>query len=231
MPKYQALNQNEHQTLKIQSDHSFSHSASSHVAPLTVFELSQAQADYPIVFIKDAQTGNFHLVALLGLKPNENLFTHPDGWRAEYVPLQLRSYPLMLTQSPNQQEQIFVAVDIESSRVSTDKGNALFEHDGTQTKFLKNIAALMSQVNAQLPATQDFIRQLVDNDLLSAQSVTVKNKKNEEINLTGLYVVDETKFNDLSMQAFVNLKEQQLIAPIYACLFSLQRISRLIALT
>ena len=60
MPNFQALNSHQHQNLKIKADGKFSHASNSHVVPLSVFELTQAQADYPIVLIKDSQTGHFH---------------------------------------------------------------------------------------------------------------------------------------------------------------------------
>lgn len=231
MTNFQALHKDQHKKLKINPDHSYAHSANSHAVPLSVFELSQAQADYPIVFIKDAQTGQFHLVALVGLEPNENLFCCSTGWHAEYVPMQLQSYPLALTSSNENPDKKIVAIDLDSSAVNESQGEMLFTSDGQQSAFLLNKVELMSQVIAQQPATKKFIEQMVKNELISPQALTVKTNQGKEVNLTGLYVVDEAKVNNVTADIFNKLNSEHLLAPIYACLFSLQRISRLIKLT
>ena len=89
----------------------------------------------------------------------------------------------------------------------------------------------MSQFSAQVPATQRFVERLVNNELISPQALTITTNKGKEINLTGLYIVDENKINKLAAETFGALKDEHLLAPIYACMFSLQRISRLINLS
>ncbi len=231
MSNFQALNNNQHQKLKIKTDASYAHAAKSHVVPLSIFELSQAQADYPIVFIKDAQTGQFHLVALVGLEPNENLFCHVDAWQAEYIPMQLRGYPLALTASRENADTQIVAIDIDASGVSESEGEPLFINGGQQSEFLDKKVELMSQFGAQMPATHRFIQSLVKNELISPQALTITTNKGKKVNLTGLYIIDEIKVNKLTGETFNSLKNEHFIAPIYACIFSLQRISRLINLT
>ncbi len=231
MPNFQALNSHQHQNLKIKADGKFSHASNSHVVPLSVFELTQAQADYPIVLIKDSQTGQFHLVALVGLKPNENLFNSGESWQAEYIPMQLQGYPLALTQATENDDKQVVAIDLDADSINELEGIKLFTHNGQQSSLLTEKIELMSKFNAQIPATQHFIKTLVSNELVSPQALTVKINQGEEVNLTGLYIVDEKKLNTLASDAFEALKNDNFLAPIYACVFSLQRISRLINLT
>lgn len=231
MSNFQALNNNQHQKLKIKTNANYAHAAKSHVVPLSVFELSQAQADYPIVFIKDGQTGQFHLVALVGLEPNENLFFHANGWQAEYIPMQLRAYPLALTSSSESVDKQVVAIDLDASEVNENEGEALFVNDGQQSEFLSKKIELMSTFSAQMSATKNFIEQLVKHELISPQALTIRSNTGKEINLTGLYIVDESKINKLAEPTFNSLKSEHLLAPIYACIFSLQRISRLIKLS
>lgn len=231
MPNFQALNSHQHQKLKVKTDGKFSHASNSHVVPLSVFELTQAQADYPIVLIKDSQTGQFHLVALVGLKPNENLFNRGECWQAEYIPMQLQGYPLALTQAAENDDKQVVVIDLDAESVSETQGGELFTGDGQQSTLLADKIELMSKFHAQLRATQHFTKLLVSNELVSPQALTVKTKQGEEVNLTGLYIVDESKLNALPSDKFDGLKKENLLAPIYACIFSLQRISRLISLT
>lgn len=231
MSNFQALHKDQHKKLKINIDQTYAHSANSYAIPVSVFELSQAQADYPIVFIKDSKTGQFHLVALVGLKPNENLFSHPTGWQAEYIPQQLQGYPLALTPSSHNTDKQIVAIDIDSAAVNESDGEILFTDEGEQSEFLTHKIQVMSQVIAQMPATRKFIDQMVKNELISPQSLTVKTNQGKEVNVTGLYIINEEKINNASLEVFNTLKSEHLLVPIYACLFSLQRISRLIKLT
>ncbi len=45
-------------------------------------EYGDVQREYPIFFRKDATTGEFMSVALLGFEKNENLFLDEQGWHA-----------------------------------------------------------------------------------------------------------------------------------------------------
>jgi hypothetical protein len=231
MANFQPLNKNHHQALKVKLDPSYAHTAKSHIAPISVFELPQVQAEYPIVFIKDAETGRFHLVALLGLRPQENLFHKKGGWHALYIPQQLTNFPFMLSASTEQPNNFVVGIDVESEVISKTDGEELFTQDGEQTKFLKQVTNNLARANSQVEATQNFIKTMVDKNLLSSQSLTVKPKNSEEFNVTGLYSINEETFKALNDLDYKELKDQGLLSAIYSCLFSTQRIAKLVNLT
>lgn len=235
MPNFQSLNQSQHKDLAVLTDPSYLHSANSHIVPISVFELAQVQAEYPIAFIKDAETGRFHLVAMLGLKPEQNLY-HKDGkWNANYVPLQLRNHPFALTAAPETPDQQIVIIDLESPVVIDGKtdmankeGRVLFNSDGKSSEFLQQVTEQLSNTMAQVPATQDFIGQLVAKKLLTAKSLTIKDEQQQEFNLTGLYAIDEAALAQLSDNDYLELKQKGYVAAIYACLFSTHRIGDLV---
>src|SRR5689334_16161317 len=70
----------------------------SHALPITFAEMPQVARDYPIVFIKPADGAALRAIALLGLKPGENLFVDARGrWRDDvYRPAYLRRYPFCM---------------------------------------------------------------------------------------------------------------------------------------
>lgn len=231
MANCQPLNKNKHHALKVKLDPSYAHSAQSHIVPISVFELPQVQAEYPIVFIKDAETGRFHLVALLGLRPQQNLYHKKDGWNALYVPQYLTNLPFLLSASPEQPNDFVVGIDLDSATVSETDGEALFNENGEQNEFLKQATENLARANSQIEATQSFINTMVDKGLLSSQSLTIKPKNNEEFNVTGLYSIDEATFKELNDADYKELKDKGLLAAIYSCLFSTQRIAKLVHLT
>ena len=230
MANFQPINKNEHQALKVKEDPSYVHSANSHIVPVSVFELPQLQAEYPIVFIKDAETGRFHLVALLGLKPQQNLYRKQSGWNAQYIPQALANYPFVLSSTPEQPNNFVVGLDMESSLVSDDQGKALFEANGDQTVYLKQVTERLAQANSQIEATQAFIRTMIDKNLLSSKSLTIHPKDVEEYSVTGLYAINEDAFKELTDADFIDIKNMGFLTAIYSCFFSTQRISKLVQL-
>lgn len=230
MANFQPLNTNQHQSIKVKTDPSYAHSAKSHIVPVSVFELPQVQAEYPIVFIKDGDTGRFHLVALLGLKPQENLYHKVDGWQALYIPQALANYPFVLSASPEQADNFIVGLDMDSTSIVAEAGESLFGENGEQSEFLKQKTQGLVSANAQLAATQKFVQAMTDNNLLSPQSLTIKPNDADEFNVTGLYTINETAFNELTESDYQALKTQGVIGAIYSCLFSMQRIAKLVQL-
>ena len=59
-------------------------------------EFRNIQSSYPIFFQKDAETGQFFSIALLGFEKGENLFLTERGWEASYVPMSILRQPFMV---------------------------------------------------------------------------------------------------------------------------------------
>lgn len=230
MANIQVLEKNVHQNLKLEDDKTLSHARQSHIVQVTVFELTKVAAEYPIAFIKDRDTGQFHLVALLGLQPQENLFFDSQRWRGNYIPMQLRTFPFVLTKHPDEADKHLLCVDLDSEFINEHSGEALFDGLGNQSQFLTDKAGLLGQLMEQMASTQEFVNILAQNELLSPQSLSITSTDGEEYSLTGLYAIDEAKLNDLSSDSYQELRQLGLISPIYACLFSMGRIENLVRL-
>lgn len=230
MANIQALDKDIHQHLKLVSEHLLSDIPQSHVVRVTVFELAKVAAEYPITFIKDLNTGQFHLVALLGLQPKENLFIQNGQWLGNYIPMQLKASPFVLSKHPSNPNKHILCVDLDSKVISEEHGEALFDAQGNQSNLLAEKAEYLGQLMEQFSVTQNFINVLVDKELLSPQTLTITPKEGEKYNLTGLYAINESNLNDLSADSYQELRQSGFIAPIYACLFSMGQIERLVRL-
>ena len=62
-------------------------------------EVALAAADFPLVMMKDADTGRFHLAALFGFERDRNLFVLNRHWHATYLPETVMRYPFLLDDS------------------------------------------------------------------------------------------------------------------------------------
>ncbi|MGB0494994.1 MAG: SapC family protein [Kangiellaceae bacterium] len=231
MPKFVAVDKVIHKAIKIKEDKTFSHLKKQHVTSLVLQEFSIASHDYPIVFVKDNETGQFRSAAMLGLKPGENLFFDSKGWKANYKPESILGYPFVLTNSKNSQEQKVLVMDEDCERINQTEGIKLFNEDGTPTTFINNVGNfLSSHLNKQIQ-TQSFIKTLLDYDLIIPQSLEISTKDNEKQTINGLYIIGEEEFNNLTDDRLLHLRKNGFLSAIYSHFFSMTRIASLIKMS
>lgn len=229
MAQIKALDKAIHKNLKVGSDVAFSHVSSSHVLPLVLHEIVQASQSFPILFVKDQDTGRFKVVALAGLRPGENLFSGKDGWDGEYVPLQVRTYPFVLIKNPKNDDEAVLCIDEDAEVVGREDGDALFGDDGEQSDFLKARSQAVVDVAQRIHITDQFIEYLVSKDLLTQKKLTVNVSEEEQpYDLTGFYVLDEEKLNQLADEEFLDLRKRGVLPAVYAALMSSMQVQNLV---
>ncbi|WP_237066323.1 SapC family protein [Microbulbifer guangxiensis] len=225
-PKIAPLHKEAHGKLKIRELGSFEHVKNAHMVPVTAHEFTRLGAEYPIVFVKNSETGQFQSVALLGLKVGENLFVDGDKWQGTFVPGSVRNHPFVLAPAGENKDQLMVGIIENSSLVSEEEGNPLFTAEGEESDYLKAKKETLVNFLESDQMTKAFVNVLVDKELLTAQSVTV-NAGEEKINLNGLYIVDEKKLNELGEEDFADFRKRGFLPALYAQLGSLHQLSKL----
>lgn len=223
------LNNTLHQHIHIKQDTLFSHAQQKHIVPVQAYEFMLTACNYPIVFIKDTETGEFQSVAMLGLQPNENLFYSPNGWQATSVPGALKMPPFIAASTSGNPENFTLCIDMNSSLVAQENGELIFDKEGQQTDFLKAKVDFISQYIGQTHATRDFINHLAQKNLLQALSLTVKTPGNalEEFKIKGVYAVNDKILQELSDQDFLELRKKHYLPLIYAHISSLNLADKL----
>lgn len=220
------LNNEVHKDTKVKISVSYDQSKEQHLSLLVAHEFAKAAIDYPIVFVKDPESGQFRAVAMLGLEPKENLFYSRTRWKGTYVPANLRAYPFLLGGDENA-EQLTLCVDESSKLVNKKDGEALFKEDGTESDFLNSRKEFLGQLIEQNRVTQQFIKYIADKELLSPQSLTLKLEDGSGHDLNGLYVINEEKLNALSDETYLEIRKRGYMAPIYAQLASMNQLQNL----
>lgn len=216
-----------HKNIKIKANPSFEHSKNHHILPLTIHEFSYAAQEFPIVFVKDQETGQFRVVAVVGLVPEENIFYSESGWLASYVPASLKSYPFLATSAGDGSDQIVICINEDSDLVNEKEGEALFDEEGNQTEFIKAKGQFLAEMLERNRQTDLFIKHLTSKDLIMPRKLTIQFKDEEPYELSGMYIIDEAKLNDMSDEEFCDLRKLGYLAPIYASLLSLSRVNYL----
>lgn len=223
------INQERHAKKKIKQVEGFGFASNFHIAYVTMHEFVRAAAIYPIVFIEDKSKDEFRPVALMGLDAGENLFVDADGkWQASYIPAIMRRYPFALS-SEGPEGRYLVCIDEESELVSDTEGSPLFNEKGEPTEVIENVKRYLSELQQMDVLTRDFCKFLAAHNLFVPLNMRVRESDTMK-NISGCYVVNEERLNNLSDELFLEVRNKRYLAPVFAQLTSLSQIERLVML-
>lgn len=203
----------------------FQHVAEQHIVPVSLHEIAHAATEYPIVFVKNGDSDDFQAVAMMGLKPGQNLSVKEGKWQGLYIPAVVRDYPLGLVLNPEVKDKVWIGIREKAASVNTTEGNALFDGENESEFLAARKAALIAHFE-QDQSSRNILGFLAKKGLLKAQSLTV-DVAGEKRNINGLYLIDEAKLNELSDEDYLDLRKRGLLAPIYAHFASLNQVNRL----
>lgn len=216
----------QHGQTKISNTTNYDHSKGQQIVPLVAHEFAIASAEMPIVFVKNADTGEFQPVALLGFEQGDNVFFKDGKWLGRYVPALITHHPFALLPSQNDANQLQLIIKEDSPVVNTTEGQLLFDALGNESEYMEKRKNALGQYFEHTHITKIFVKHLVDHDLLTQQDLTLT-LNGEQIAINGVYLVDEKKLNELSSDAFIALREKGVLSPIYSHLNSLHQLSNI----
>ena len=221
-----ALNNAEHQGMKVNPRLVLSLLEGVQMLPVIVHECALIGSDAPVVFVKNQETGQFQMVALYGLAPGENVFATKGEWRALTIPLVVQNMPFKLITDANDHDRVMVGIDDESPLIDAENGEPLFDSNGDETDFLKTRKEMLGQYVDGDEITRTFVNLLSEMELLTQQKIKV-NVDGQKTDLAGLYSVDEAKLRELSSEDFERLRASGFLPVTYAQLMSMNQIRRL----
>ena len=91
------LNHQQHATLKVQDNRDFTRFKDQHLIPVTAHDFIPLASEFPIVFVKNTETGGFTAAAMMGIKPNINLYCQTPEWPATVVPSNFFNYSIYIS--------------------------------------------------------------------------------------------------------------------------------------
>jgi hypothetical protein len=222
------LNNKQHANLKIQYANDVSRFQNQNLIPITVQDFIPLSTEFPIIFVKNEDTGQFTSVAMMGIRSGINLYCQDVEWSCAVAPVGFHNAPLSLVKTGENSEEVMVCFDENSPFVSNENGDALFDKEGQQTDFLNRKTQALLNIADFTEQTQAIIGILAKKKLLTSKQLNVKLTSEEEpILLNGIYLIDEKVLNSLPAQEFEELRTQGLLPLIYAQLASLHQITRL----
>jgi hypothetical protein len=211
-----------------QIDRPFAFLGGQDVVPITVNEFAVAGACYPLIFAGDEKTP----LAIMGIRSGENLFVSAAGDvdPEVYIPAFVRRYPFVFAADQGGSDDMLVCIDPTAPMIG-ENTEAPFFMDGKPSQFMENAIDFLKEFDRCGHATQIFVKTLVDMDLLEKKSTVISNinDKGEKAEVTAdYYGVSEEKLNALPLEKFNQLREMNMVGPIYAHLVSLLTWQRLL---
>ena len=233
MPNHQLLDNLSHNDLRVITEHKPEYGDIASYTNVFVSELRDVQAHYPIFFRKNTETGQFETIALFGFAEQENLYLDNDGWHAGYVPLTIQRRPFLIGfQNVNEggivAQQTVVHIDMDSPRISTTEGEAVFLPQGGQSPFLQQISSVLKTIEEGHQQTKIFIDVLLTNELIEPVNIKVQLDNGSQNELGGLYTVNEEKVAALSGDTLNSLHQQGYLRDIHMILASMSNMTSLI---
>ena len=107
------------------------------------------------------------------------------------------------------------------------KGEMLFDADGEQTAYLKNMLAFLSEYQGQTQVTIGFTKTLSDLGLLEGAEAHLPAPSDPDRRLSGFLVVNREKLRALPADKVAELNASGALELIHLHLFSLLNLSRL----
>lgn len=231
MTNHALLNNVDHKDLRIITARSARYGDDIRGAMTFSWEFRNVQAEYPIFFRKDPESGEFIAMAIFGFEDGENLYLHDDGWDANYVPLMVLREPFLIGRQPEDATEDsgpMVHIDMDSPRVSDSEGERVFLPHGGVSEFLDNVNSMLKTINDGFDVSDLFIKHLEKYELLESFALDIALNDGSENRLMGFHTIDEEKLAALDADAVADLHAKGFLQPIYMVIASLSNIRTLI---
>lgn len=196
-------------------------------------EFTQLQMEYPIVFMRNRDTGHFEPVVLFGLVENENLYLSEDGWDARYIPLTIQRQPFLIgfqesVEGGMPQRTPVVHVDMDHPKVSTTEGEPVFLEHGGESPLLERMTSVLMTIHQGKEANETFSRVLVGLDLVESSTLEFAMDNGEKYTLSGLHIINEERLRGLNASALETLHQHGHLRDIYMMLASMPNFRKLV---
>jgi hypothetical protein len=213
------LDSQSHRKLRVHAQAAAHYGDNQRFVAVVVGEFHALAMHYPILFSKDADTGQFYCGAMLGFDAGENLFLDEQRALSAYRPLNLQRGPFLTSGSD-------LAIDLDHPRVAPSGDQQLFE-GGEPSSYLQSIMGLMRDLRPGLERTRIFIDTLLRLKLIEPMTVSARFDDGTNREFTGLYTVNRDQLKELADAAVLDLFRRGYLQLIYLMLASLDHVSSL----
>jgi hypothetical protein len=235
MPRHALLNNIDHKDLRVIQR--FGAEFGDDVATVVTFptEYADVQREYPIFFRKDAATGEYQSIALLGFQKGENLFLESGRWNAHYLPGIVARGPFLIGFQERQidgelRQEPVIHVDLDHPRVSYTEGEAVFLPGGGNSPYLDRIADVLRGLRDGLELSRAMFAAFTELDLIEPVKLEIKLTAEEMYSLEGLHTINQQKLRALDADALLSLNRSGFLQGAFLVAASVGNVRKLMAL-
>lgn len=235
MTRHVMLNNVTHKDLRVITRYGAEFGDNVGLVPTFPTEWEDVQREYPILFRKDAATGEYQSVALLGLDKAENLFLQNGRWNASYVPGMLIKGPFLIGFQEQQIEgelrkEPVIHVDLDHPRVSQTEGERVFLPQGGNSPYLDHIAMVLRGIRDGLEMSKAMFAAFTDLDLIEPVTLEIKLTAEQGVSLAGLQTISREKLAALEGASLERLHKAGFLHGAYLVVASMGNVRKLMAL-
>ena len=209
-----------HRKLRVHAQPAALYGDNQRFVAVVVNEFPALAMHYPILFSKDADTGQFYCGAMLGFDSGENLFLDEHRTFSAYRPLNLQRGPFLTAGSD-------LAIELDHPRVAPSGDQQLFTEAGEPSVYLQSIMGLMRDLRPGLERTRIFIDTLLSLKLIEPMTIAARFDDGVNREFTGLYTVNRNQLKELADVAVLDLFRRGYLQLIYLMLASLDHVAEL----
>lgn len=239
MARHALLNNVAHKNLRVITRHSadFGAEFGDNVGSVLTFptEFGDVQREYPILFRKDAASGEMLSVALLGFAKDENLFLDRNGWNASYIPGVVARGPFLIGFQEREVDgevhrNPVIHVDLDHPRVSSTDGEPVFLENGGNSRYIERIAAILSGIHEGLEASKAMFAAFSAMDLIEPVRLQIQLNAEEQHNLHGYFTINQDRLRALDGDSLAKLNRAGFLEGAFLVVASLNNMKKLIDL-
>ena len=189
--------------------------------PLVTAEFAAAVLEYPVVFHE--ATGNMMPVAVLGIRPGQNLYLSRQGaWQARYIPAFVRRYPFVFASDDSNKTFTLCLDEAFDGFNQAGRGERLFADQSEPTPFVSSMLKFLQRYHSEFQRTRDFCKKLKDLNLTQPMQAQLSLESGEKMALAGFSAVDRARLKTLSKEALSGLMDSDELELTFAHLTSLR---------
>ena len=220
MSKVVLLDSQAHRKLRVHAQAAAHYGDNQRFVAVVIGEFHALVMHYPILFSKDADTGQFYCGAMLGFDAQENLFLDEHRSSSSYRPLNLQRGPFLAAGSD-------LAIDLDHPRVGPSGDQELFNAAGEPSGYLQSVMGLMRELRPGLERTRAFIDTLLRLQLIEPMTIAARFDDGSNREFTGLYTINRDQLKQLADPEVLDLFRRGYLQLIYLMLASLDHVPEL----
>ena len=221
------VSKEKHGNLSVKTGDNYQFAKQANAIPITLGEFAPATQEYPLVFVENQNS--LMPVVVVGLQAEQNLYVADNGeWQGKYIPAFVRRYPFVFALSDDEKTFTLCVDESFSGCNENGRGERLFDTEGEETQYLKNVLNFLKNYQTQFQATEQFSQKLKDLELLEQMQMRFDSGEDQPSSLSGFFAVNREKVQQLSGEQLAELMQLGWLELIYLHLHSINNFSNVV---